>query len=619
MGIVLLLILAFFVTAQVVGRYVFNIHIRGLFVYAQSALVIFPLLVSAYALKHGAHVQVDYITSKLNERNRESLKIVTLTTTLIFMILFCWYAILYAGSLFSTGATKPAESMPIPVPLGVLVSFMIFGVFLLALEAVRQIIQSARLLKSGIGASSSPGLLHKPVAPVAVYIFALIICLVLFLYAHPVVALLVLTVVLLFSGMPIFLALGLAGTAGLVFLTQSSLFQMPVTAFGAMNTFALTALPLFIVGGFIMESAHIVEKVFKFFQLFAGRFIASPLLVVVALGGFFCAVTGSTIGATAVVSAVAMPILISARFRKELSAGVIAGATVGTLIPPSTGFIIYGIITGESIAQLFFGGIGPAIVLFAFYFIYIIGRAIIRPQSLFEKGFEPAPVEFKKLSIRETFKSGVDAIWGLFVPVFVLGGIYMGVFTPTEAAAVMTVYAIIVTTFITRTLKPRKLIESLKRSGSVSTMILCLIITALILGSVVSQLRVAPNLVKFAESAGLGQIEVLLTVFVVLFILGMFINASSIMVITLPVFFPLTLAVGINPLWLSVFYIIVLEVGCLTPPVGVNLFAISATSHVPVGDVVRGAAPFAIMMLLTLVVTYLIPEIVTWLPGTMVK
>ena len=176
MGIVLLLMLAFFVTAQVVARYGFSVHIRGLFVYAQSALVIFPLLVSAYAMKNGEHVQVDFLVSKLGKRNRKSLKIATLATSLIFMVLFCWYAILYASQLYATGALKPAESMPIPVPMGVLVSFMIFGVILLALETIRQIIQSYRSLKFDIEDEVQPqGLLHKPVMPVAVYVFALVI------------------------------------------------------------------------------------------------------------------------------------------------------------------------------------------------------------------------------------------------------------------------------------------------------------------------------------------------------------------------------------------------------------------------------------------------------------
>jgi len=619
-AIVLLLMLAFFVTIQVFARYVLNIHIRGLFVYAQSALIIFPLLVAAYTLRKGEHVSADFLISHLSERAKAGLAIPVFLASLIFTVTLAWYTGQWAALQFAIGATKISEQLIIPVPMGVLGASMSFGCLLLTIEIIRQIVFNIRFLSSHERRTTSLGLRDNPWPWISVFVIAIVISGALLIYGNPVVAIAFLTVVILFSGMPIFLALGLSGAAGLYFFVGTAgLLQMPITAFQSMNSFALTALPLFIVGGLILEGAQVVAKVFKFFQLFAGRFTASPLLVVIAVGGFFCAVSGSTIAATAVVAAVAMPILIGQGYRKSLSSGVVAGSTVGTLIPPSIGFIIYGVITGESIAQLFFGGLVPAVVLFSLYIVYIITRATVSKESLFEKGQVPSQISFQRISWKDKLSALKDASWGLITPVFVLGGIYAGVFTPTEAAAVMVVYAIVVCIFVTRTLTWRGLLASLRRSCFIAAMILCIIITALILAAVVSQLRIGPNLVAFAQGAGLGEIEVLGLIFLTLFILGMFINASSVMVITLPVFFPLTLAVGINPLWLGVFYIIVLESGCLTPPVGVNLFAISGVSRIPLWTVVAGSWPFVGMMLLTVVIIYLFPELVTWLPSTMVR
>jgi len=420
--------------------------------------------------------------------------------------------------------------------------------------------------------------------------------------------------------MPVFIALGLCGCVGLYFLIDPvTMPQVATMAYKAVNKFSLTCLPLFILAGIILERGKVLDKVFSLLELFTGRFASASLVATILIGGFFCAVSGSSVGTTGAIAAVILPMLISRGYNKSLSSGTIAGSTIGLIIPPSMAYILYGVITGESIAQLFMAGIGPGAILFSFYIIYVVIRGAVNKESLFEEGRVPNQVSLQKASWKDRISALKMASWGLFTPIFVLGGIYLGVFTPTEAAAVMVVYAVVVCVFIMRTLTWRDVIGSALRSAKVSSMILCIISSAMILGAVISQLRIAANLAAFAQEAGLSANAVLVFIFLILFILGMFLDGASIMVITLPIFYPLAIAVGINSVWFGVFYTLTIEIGLLTPPVGLNLFVIKGASGLPLGTVIRGTVPFLLMMGLCLIFMSLFPQLALWLPSTMIR
>ena len=428
------------------------------------------------------------------------------------------------------------------------------------------------------------------------------------------------TLVLLFSGMPVFMALGLAGCVGLYLLMGKGAFrQIPFFAYQAVDSFPLTCLPLFIIAGVIMENGKVVQRVFSLFEYFSGRFHAAPLVVTILVGGFFCAISGSSVATTSIVAAVALPILIKEGYRKTISSGVVAGATIGTVIPPSVGYILYGVITGESIGQLFVAGILPGAIIFGSYSLYVILRGSFNKKSLFEGGLVPHKSKSEKHSLKEKGKAFRGALWGLFAPVFVLGGIYAGIFTPSEAAAVMVLYAILVTVVFMKTLTWKKLWPCVLSGAEISSMILMIIVGARIFGAVTSQLRIAADLVNFANTTGLSPYATLALVSLLLFIFGMFLDSASIMVITLPVFFPLITAAGFSSLWFGVFFIVMLEIGLLTPPVGLNLFLIYGISGFPLQEVIRGSFPFLLIMLLCLLLFVIFPQTVTWLPATMLK
>lgn len=614
---VILLLLAAFITAEVIARYVLSIHIRGLFDLAVYCLIVFTFLSAAYTLRDGQHISVDMLVSRLPERTRVGLDIGIYLVSLAFPIILGWNAGQWAYESLSRGVMTISE---VPILKGILISTIPLGSFLLILQIIRKVVHNIRSLPSYAIPSQtfSRRLRASPLIYIAIFAIGITIGLILAIHINAVVGVIILALVLLFSGMPVFLALGLAGSLGLYFTVDpTALVQTPFFAYQAVSSFPLTALPLFILGGLILEEGKIIHKVFSLLQLFSGRFISAPLIATILVGGFFSAVSGSSVATTAIIAAITLPILIGQGYSKSLSSGVVAGATIGTVIPPSIGYILYGVITGESVGQLFMAGLVPGAIIFGSYGVYVIIRSMVSKQSLFEKGQVPSQVSCPQVSWKDRLLALRGASWGLFTPVFVLGGIYMGIFTPTEAAAVMVVYAVIVCVFITRTIKWQDLIRCTLRGAKISSMILLIIVSARILGAVTSQLQIATDLVTFAETAGLSAIAVLGLLFLVLFILGMLLDAASVMVITLPVFYPLAMAAGFDSVWFGVFYIVTLEIGLLTPPVGLNLFVIRGVSGIPLGTIIRGTAPFLFIMMLSLVVFTLFPQLVTWLPSTM--
>ncbi len=613
-AVVIMALLAGFITVQVIARYVLSIHIRGLFDLATYCLIIFTFLAAAFALREKQHISIEIFTSLLGNRARTHLGIAVYILGLSFPIILGWYGGQWAYASLTSGVMTITE---MPIYKGILIAFIPVGCFFLTLQIIRKLVFDIRSLPR-LAIPRAGKFRENPWPQITILILGLIVGLLLATYINKVVGIIIITLTLLFSGMPIFIALGLAGYLGLILTVNiGALAQAPFIAYRSVDSFPLTCLPLFILGGLILEEGKIIHKVFDLFSMFSGRFISSPLVITILIGGFFCACSGSSVATTAVIAAITLPILLKQGFGKSICAGVVAGGTIGTVIPPSIGYIIYGVITGASVGALFIAGIIPGIVIFGSYCMYVIIRGIVSKQSLFEKGQIPQQIAHHEISSRDKLRALKDAGLGLFTPVFVLGGIYLGIFTPTEAAAVMVVYAIIVCVFITRTIKWQGLMNVFLKSAKISSMLLCIIFSAHIFGAVTSQLQIAASLVTFIQAAGLSPYAVLALLFTVLVILGMLMDAASIQLITLPVFYPLAIAAGFDPIWFGVFYIITLEIGLLTPPVGLNLFSIQGVSDIPLGAIIKGAAPFLAIMAFSLLLFVLFPQLVTWLPSTM--
>jgi C4-dicarboxylate transporter, DctM subunit len=532
---------------------------------------------------------------------------------IFFVGIIVWKSTEWTISLFAMGIKTSAV---LAIPKGILSATIAFGALIMIPLLVRVITENIRLL-----ANKQREMVKSPRgaywAHVIIYVAIVIFGLLSYVVVNPVVGLLVLLFALLFTGMPLFLALGFIGVATLLIeFGSNGLMQAPITILNAMSSFDLTCLPLFIVGGLIMEQGQIASNLFKFFQMLAGRIPASLLIATVCVGGIFCAISGSSVGTHAVIAAVAIPALTLAGYNIALSCGTVAGACIGTVIPPSISYVVFGVLTNTSIAQLFMAGIVPGAIIFAMYFIYIIGRAMINKRSIYEGGRIP-PETTKKMPAKEKWAITRRAFWGFLAPVVILGGIYLGWFTPTEGAAVLIVYALVVCVFITRTFKFRDIIDVTMKGSETSTSIFCIVISAFILAMLVSQLQMSNGLVAWAQSINMDANGVILLLFILLLILGCFMESASLKALTLPVFFPLCVALNINPLFLGVFYTILGEVALLTPPVGLNLFVIQKLGNAPLRKVTVGSMPFVLILCIGVFICWVFPETVTWLPSTM--
>lgn len=616
LSVALMLMLSAFIATQVFFRYVLNMHLRGLFDLSIYSLIAFTFLSAAFTLREGQHISVDIFSIRLRYRSRVGLELCGYLAGMVFILVLGWIGWKWAKLSFASGVMTISE---MPIPKGLLIMSIVVGSFFLIVQMIRSSVHMIINLLSYVDKEPHGKSDGSAIKSALVFITALFICYIIALYVNKVFGLSLFVLVLLLSGMPVFLALGLTGVLGLyILLGGLALRQTPFIAFSAVESFPLTCLPLFIIAGVIMERGKVVDKVFLLFNYFSGKFVYTPLLATIFAGGFFCAISGSSVATTSLVAAVSLPVLLRQGYSKSLSSGVIAGSTIGTVIPPSIGYILYGVITEESIGQLFIAGLIPAAAIFSFYAIYIILRSTIKKESLFESRQIPSSISHQNIPWDEKLKTFRQAIWGLITPVFVLGGIYLGVFTPSEAAAVMVVYAIIVTVVIIRSLNFKELIETVLIGAKVSSMILMIIVGAKIFGAVTSQLRVAANLVTFANEAALSPYLTIILITITLILFGMFLDAASTMVITLPVFYPLIMSAGFSSIWFGVFYIVVLEIGLLTPPVGLNLYVIKGLSNLDLLTIVRGVFPFLLIMLLSLSLLILLPELATWLPGKMI-
>lgn len=618
LSVLLMTLLAVFIFAQVFGRYVLNTHIPGLFDISIYSLILFSFLSGAYTLREGSHISVDLISAHIPERSRVGLDLAAGTAGLLFIAATAWLSWRWAQLAFSSGVMTISE---IPIPKGVLIGSISVGFILMGIQLIRQLIHGCvSSAATWFPAGWRRFLRESPLVPLILFLAAVFAALMVAAHWSAWLGVCLFATIVLLSGMPVCFALGFAGSVGLYLLVGGpALGQIPFLAFKAVESFPLTCLPLFIIAGLVMEKGRMVEEVFTLFRMISGNSAAAPLLTTILAGGFFCAVSGSSVATTSLIAAATVPMFIAQGYRKSVSSGTVAGATIGTVIPPSIGYILYGVITEESIGRLFIAGIVPAAVIFGFYFLYVILRTLISAESLFEPSLrrnEPLPKE-GEAERRSFFQILRRSMWGLFAPIFVLGGIYLGVFTPSEAAAVMLVYAIVVSLWVMKSLTPLQLLESLRNGAKVSSMILLIIVGAKIFGAVTSQLRIASDLVAFVSKAGISPLGTLALIALMLIILGMFLDAASTMVITLPIFYPLLMAVGFDSVWLGVFYIVVLEIGLLTPPVGLNLFVIKGVSGFPMESVVKGAIPFILMMLLALLLLAVFPELATWLPNRM--
>lgn len=411
---------------------------------------------------------------------------------------------------------------------------------------------------------------------------------------------------LLFLRVPV--AISLALSTILVFLQiDFNMNMIPQRIFTALDSFPMMAIPGFVLAGVLMARGGISKYLIEALRAWIGHLPGGLAVVTIVACAIFAAISGSSPATAAAIGSIMIPAMISAGYKKRYSMGLVAaGGTLGILIPPSVPLIIYGITSEQSIGELFMAGVIPGLALTG---ILIVAAIVYAKRNGF-KGDKPASWE-------ERGRKSLKAIWGAFLPFLILGTIYSGVVTPTESAVIAVFYGLIVSLFIYREMKLKDFREVLVESINISAMIFLIIGAASLFGLYLTNAQVPQQVGAWIAESDINKWIFMIIVNLLFFVMGMFLEAVSIILITLPILLPILAHYDINLLHFAIIMTINMELGMITPPVGLNLFVVSGIAKEKLGEVVKGVIPFIILMIIFLALVVLIPQLSLWLPEQM--
>lgn len=405
-------------------------------------------------------------------------------------------------------------------------------------------------------------------------------------------------------GVPLFLVLGLGSLAMIVAAGVYSIEIVGQVPFSSIDNWALLAMPLFILTGDIVSSGRIARQLVRLGKAMLGWLPGG--LGMTTIGGcfFFAGTSGSNSADTAAIGKIMIPSMVENGYSRQYSAALAAaGGCMGIIVPPSLIFIIYGVVTATSVGDLFLGGVVPGILM---------AIALCITNYILCRWFAWGPTSNEAFSGKELVKALWSAKWGLLAPGIILAGIYSGVFTPTESAAVAVAYCFIAEIFITRGITWKQVPKLFERSGAITGVIGPIIAFSILFGEVLSVLRVPDRLATYMLSFASGEVGTVLLIAAVLFIAGCFLETIAAIVIMMPIILPIAASIHMNPVHLGVFVVCALTVGFITPPVGINLFAASAVSGVPYIQIAWRVWPLCLALMLTVLLIGFVPDVSIW-------
>jgi len=409
---------------------------------------------------------------------------------------------------------------------------------------------------------------------------------------------------LIMLGMPIGIALF---ASALAILLTHGLETMSIAhiMYATLDSFVLSALPLFILMANVLYRAKIGDQLFELMNVFLRQIKGGLLIATILACGVFAAIQGSSAATVLAIGIVAIPAMVSRGYDRKLVFGTIgSGGVLGPLIPPSGWMIIYGGIAEVSVGKLFMAGVIPGIILM----LFLAALAWFLARNMNLEVQEPAPWPEKIAAIRKAFS-------GLWLPFIVLGGIYTGIFTPVESAAVGTIYAVLISL---RRLKGRDYWLILKDTVITTSMLFLVIKTAVVFGNMITQLQIPQMMSTYVVEKGFGPITFLIMMCGVYFFLGCFVDGVCMLLLTVPIILPILHALKIDLIWYCIIMVVNMEIGCITPPFGVNLFALMGiVPDAELPEILQGLIPFFFVLVVFLVIVIAFPALSTWLPATM--
>jgi C4-dicarboxylate transporter DctM subunit len=427
-----------------------------------------------------------------------------------------------------------------------------------------------------------------------------------------------LLIALMLTGMPISIALGLTVLTFLFTLTQVPIEAVGLKLFTGIENFEIMAIPFFILAGNFLTHGGVAKRMIAFASAMVGHWYGGLGLAGVVACALFAAVSGSSPATVVAIGSIILPAMVQQGFPKRFGAGVITtSGALGILIPPSIVMVIYSVATSGAVAigptgqrvfsasvgQLFIAGVIPGIIL-----------ASMLGMTTWYRAYKNDYPRMPRASWGERFRTFRASVWGLLLIVLVLGGIYTGAFTPTEAAAMSAVYAFAIAVFVYRDMKLSEVPKVLLASANMSAMILYIITNAVLFSFLMTSEQIPQQMTSWITSSGVSEIEFLLFVNLLLLLAGNVMEPSSIVLITAPILFPVAVRLGIDPIHLGILMTVNMEVGMCHPPVGLNLYVASGITKMGITELTVAVWPWLVTMLVFLVMVTYIPQLSLWLP-----
>jgi tripartite ATP-independent transporter DctM subunit len=599
---VLMLAVAVFMSFEAFSRHFLDQPTSWVLAISILVFMWFVFLATPYGIKADKHVACDVFVSRLAEPTRLTLGIATDLASLAYILALGIYGFaafeeaMVMGSMSEGLVRYPMWLVLVTIPL---------GMFLSLLQMLRKIqVRLTRLGELAPVDGKSRGLGRW--AALTWLLASLTGAVLVFFYSHP-LGILILALGLLFWGAPISFALGVVGMTGLLFFhgSLSGLYTLPIVAEHTGTNFVLLAIPLFTLGGIILSRSGLGEEMYAMSSRWLGWIPGGLGVATCITGGVLAAMIGSSTAVTAIVTLVAMKPLLDRGYGKTLVIGTVTGSSLGLIIPPSIGFIVYGFLTDTSVGELFMAGVVPGAMLVLLFSTYVIIACKITGKY-----------QVVSYTWKQRLSSLRTSLIVLLGPVFVLGSIYTGLSTPTEAGAILVLYSLFCA-LVFRKIDFRGFIQCLIDSSMLSTMILMIMIGALTMSNVITLLQVPSELTELILSSGLPTVMILLLIVLFYLVLGMFLDGGSITVLTVPVIAPMLPLLGIDVVAFGVILMMLIETALLTPPVGLNIFTVRGILDEPLSLIIKSVLPFVLILIASVVLIFLIPEIALWLPARM--
>ncbi len=410
---------------------------------------------------------------------------------------------------------------------------------------------------------------------------------------------------ILATGASIGVGLALSSAIVLYAIIDMPLIVVVQRMFTSVDSFSFMAVPFFMLAGAFMSAGGVTKRIVDFSMALVGALSGGLALVVAVAGMFFAALSGSSAATTAAIGSAMIDEMEKRGYPRSFAAAVVAsGGTVGIVIPPSITMVVYGSIANTSIADLFLGGFAPGILMGVS--MCLVSWVIAKKNGYKGEG---------QFSLMRALRSFRECFWALMMPVIILGGIYGGIFTPTEAAAVAAVYGALVGFFIYKELTIKDIPKTLLSAAYNTTMIMFVVGAANVFGWILTNAQVPHMLAQSFTHLTNSPIVFLMLVNVLLLFIGTLINASAAVVILTPILLPVALGMGIDPMFFGVLMVVNLAIGCITPPVGLDLFIVASITGISIDKVTAKVMPYLLILLADLIILTYIPSIITFLPN----